>query len=206
MELIGTFGFHCSDELDKFAACEHAFDTAGLPYVAEHACAHYSARVVQEIDLGTHVLFVGEVEEAEKLLSCEPMTYAYYHQVKGGKTPPKASSFLPDAVGDPPAGRRLCRGGRRRTGPAEDRLALHRVRPYGVRRRAARRLRVPCVRRGEKYVRAGGAVAAPLAECPHEGGSVVVEPPSWGVPPCEPHGARRAFTARTCQDSAGACT
>ena len=24
------------------------------------------------------------------------MTYAYYHQVKGGKTPPKASSFLPD--------------------------------------------------------------------------------------------------------------
>ena len=101
MELIGTFGFHCSDELDKFAACEHAFDTAGLPYVAEHACAHYSARVVQEIDLGTHVLFVGEVEEAEKLLSCEPMTYAYYHQVKGGKTPPKASSFLPDAVGAP---------------------------------------------------------------------------------------------------------
>ena len=24
MELIGTFGFHCSDDLDKFAACEHA--------------------------------------------------------------------------------------------------------------------------------------------------------------------------------------
>ena len=101
MELIGTFGFHCSDDLDKFAACEHAFDAAGLPYVAEHACAHYSARVVQEVDLGTHVLFVGEVEEAEKLASCEPMTYAYYHQVKGGKTPPKASSFLPAAADAP---------------------------------------------------------------------------------------------------------
>ena len=101
MELIGTFGFHCSDDLDKFAACEHAFDAAGLPYVAEHACAHYSARVVQEVDLGTHVLFVGEVEEAEKLASCEPMTYAYYHQVKGGKTPPKASNFLPDAADAP---------------------------------------------------------------------------------------------------------
>ena len=23
----------------------------------------------------------------------EPMTYAYYHLVKGGKTPPKASSY-----------------------------------------------------------------------------------------------------------------
>ena len=95
MELIGTFGFHCSDDLDKFAACEHAFDAAGLPYVAEHACAHYSARVVQEVDLGTHVLFVGEVEEAERLCAEAPMTYAYYHQVKGGKTPPKASSYLP---------------------------------------------------------------------------------------------------------------
>ena len=103
MELIGTFGFHCSDDLDKFAACEHAFDAAGLPYVAEHACAHYSARVVQEVDLGTHVLFVGEVEEAERLCAEAPMTYAYYHQVKGGKTPPKASSYLPGEDAPAPA-------------------------------------------------------------------------------------------------------
>ncbi|HIW76960.1 MULTISPECIES: flavin reductase [Gordonibacter] len=103
MELIGTFGFHSSTDLDKFAACESAVNAAGLPYVAEHACAHYSARVVQEVDLGTHILFVGEVEEAEKLTSCEPMTYAYYHQVKGGKTPPKASSYLPDADAAAPA-------------------------------------------------------------------------------------------------------
>ena len=46
-------------------------------------------------DRGTHVLFVGEVEEAERLCAEAPMTYAYYHQVKGGKTPPKASSYLP---------------------------------------------------------------------------------------------------------------
>lgn len=40
----------------------------------------------------------------------EPMTYAYYHQVKGGKTPPKAPSFNEDAPAkkeesDPAAGR-----------------------------------------------------------------------------------------------------
>ena len=44
--------------------CETAFDASGMPYVAEQACARFSARVVQEVDLGTHVLFVGEVEEA----------------------------------------------------------------------------------------------------------------------------------------------
>ena len=101
MELIGTFGFHCSNDRDKFAACKADFDAEGVPYVAEQACARFSARVVQEIDLGTHVLFVGEVEEAERLGAGEPMTYAYYHQVKGGKTPPKASSYVPDAAPAP---------------------------------------------------------------------------------------------------------
>ena len=100
MELIGTFGFHCSDDRDKFAECESAEDAAGVPYIAEQCVARFSARVVSTLDVGTHVMFVGEMEEAEKVCAGEPMTYAYYHLVKGGKTPPKASSYLPD---EPPA-------------------------------------------------------------------------------------------------------
>ena len=93
MELIGTFGFHTSADTDKFSMCERAFDHAGVPYVTEHAVAHMGARVIEVIDVGTHLLFVGEVDEAEVLSAEQPMTYAYYHQVKGGKTPPKASSY-----------------------------------------------------------------------------------------------------------------
>ena len=95
MQLIGTFGFHTSTELDKFAQHASARDEAGMPYVAEQCCAWFSARVVSELDLGTHVLFVGEVQECAKVAdAAAPMTYAFYHQVKGGKTPPKASSYL----------------------------------------------------------------------------------------------------------------
>ena len=95
MQLIGTFGFHTSTELDKFAQHASARDESGLPYVAEQCCAWFSAKVVSELDLGTHVLFVGEVEEcATVAVAAAPMTYAFYHQVKGGKTPPKASSYL----------------------------------------------------------------------------------------------------------------
>ena len=95
MQLIGTFGFHTSTELDKFARHASARDEAGMPYVAEQCCAWFSARVVSELDLGTHVLFVGEVQECAKVAdAAAPMTYAFYHQVKGGKTPPKASSYL----------------------------------------------------------------------------------------------------------------
>ena len=60
MELIGTFGFHSSTELDKFAQHASSRDAAGMPYVAEACCAWFSAKVTGELDLGTHVLFIGE--------------------------------------------------------------------------------------------------------------------------------------------------
>lgn len=104
MELIGRFGFHSSADADKFADTRIAQDAAGVPYVAEHAVAHFRVRVKETMDLGTHVLIMGEVEESSVLSSDEPMTYAYYHQVKGGKTPPKASSYeAPESSSPMPA-------------------------------------------------------------------------------------------------------
>ena len=52
--------------------------------------------VTQEEDVGTHVLFIGEVVDADILREGEPMTYAHYHQVKGGKTPDKATVYIED--------------------------------------------------------------------------------------------------------------
>lgn len=94
MDLIGTFGFHCSNDRDKFEGFETTEDHEGVAYVREGVAARFSVRVVQTVDVGTHIMFIGEVDAAEKMTSDEPMTYAYYHLVKGGKTPPKASSFI----------------------------------------------------------------------------------------------------------------
>lgn len=93
MELIGRFGFHSGTDIDKFADTDWAADSEGLPFVREGAVAHVGARVIDTVDVGTHLVFVGEVYDAEDLSDATPMTYAYYHQVKGGKTPPKASSY-----------------------------------------------------------------------------------------------------------------
>lgn len=93
MELIGQFGFHSSVDVDKFANCETAMSEQNLQYVSQSACAHFSVKVSQELDLGSHLLFIGEVVAAEAIPGEAPMSYAYYHQVKGGKTPPKASSY-----------------------------------------------------------------------------------------------------------------
>lgn len=103
MELIGRFGFKSSADIDKFAETKYALDEAGVPYVTEHVVAHIGARVIETVDVGTHMLIVGEVEETAVLSNEDPMTYAYYHEVKGGKTPPKASSYTPDEPEAAPA-------------------------------------------------------------------------------------------------------
>lgn len=94
MELIGGFGFHSSETVDKFEPWSTSVAESGIEYVNEHICAHVSVKVVNSLDLGSHIFFVGEVTAAEAITGTTPMTYAYYHQVKGGKTPPKASSYI----------------------------------------------------------------------------------------------------------------
>lgn len=97
MDLIGVFGFRSSETEDKFAGFHFKRDEAGVPYVTDCAAARFSAKVEQTVDLGTHLLFIGEVTEAEKLLPEEPMSYAYYHSVVKGGTPKTAPSYKGEA-------------------------------------------------------------------------------------------------------------
>lgn len=93
LHLIGTFGFKNSEAVDKFAAFSTKEDENNIPYLTEHAAARYSCEVAGTLDLGTHILIIGKVTEAE-ILSDEPvMTYDYYHRVVKGGTPPAAPSY-----------------------------------------------------------------------------------------------------------------
>lgn len=90
---IGRFGFRSGRDMDKFEGIPSAKDAAGTPYPLDAACARYSCKVIQTIDLGTHVMFIGEAEEAEILSEHEPLTYAYYRNVIKGGTPKNAPSY-----------------------------------------------------------------------------------------------------------------
>lgn len=94
MTLIGTFGFKSGRDVDKFATISSRTGTTGCPLVLDHTLAFLEARVTDTLDAGTHTLFVGEVVDAEVLKEGEPMTYAYYHKVKGGKTPKNAATYV----------------------------------------------------------------------------------------------------------------
>lgn len=102
MDLIGVFGFRSSLEVDKFEGVEFAESEAGIPCVTEKSAARFFVRVIETVDVGTHFMFIGEVEQAEAVEGAKPLTYAYYHEVLRGKTPPKASSYVPqeEAAGE----------------------------------------------------------------------------------------------------------
>lgn len=90
---IGRYGFRSGRDIEKFTGENFARDGAGMPYPTEHACARYSCRVVQSIDLGTHRMFIGEAQEAEILGEGTPLTYGYYRSVIKGGTPKTAPSY-----------------------------------------------------------------------------------------------------------------
>ncbi|MCH3967245.1 MAG: flavin reductase [Atopobiaceae bacterium] len=97
MDYVGTFGFKSSETVDKYDGLEVDTSTLFDPYCPQNACAVMSCAVVNTLDVGTHIVFVGEVCEAKVLSNDKPMTYDYYHTVLRGKTPPKASAYVEGA-------------------------------------------------------------------------------------------------------------
>ena len=80
-ETIRHFGMQTGRETDKFADIV-GFERShnGLIYLTEHTNAMFSCRVLEKMDLGSHMMFVGEVTES-KVLGKEPScTYAHYHK------------------------------------------------------------------------------------------------------------------------------
>ncbi len=62
--------------------------------VTDNTLAYLEARVIQEVDAGTHTIFTGELAGADIIREGEPMTYAYYHKVKQGTTPKTAPVYV----------------------------------------------------------------------------------------------------------------
>ena len=94
MSLIARFGFKSGRELDKFAGVKHRIGSSGAPIVLEHCTGYLEGKVLQEVDCATHTLFILRVEDAGPLEEGEPMTYAYYHQVKKGSAPATAPTYI----------------------------------------------------------------------------------------------------------------
>ena len=80
-EVFKNFGFQSGRNTDKFTNFTDVKRSPnGVLYITKNTNAYISAFVQQEIDLGTHIMFIAQLVEAE-ILSEEPtVTYDYYQK------------------------------------------------------------------------------------------------------------------------------
>lgn len=80
-EIFKHFGFQSGKDSDKFA---DFFDTKrspnGVLYITQDTNSYMSAYVKQEIDLGSHIMFIAQLVEAEILSSTPTATYTFYQK------------------------------------------------------------------------------------------------------------------------------
>lgn len=82
-ETIKHFGFQSGRDVDKFKDFPYSLDANKNPFIKKEACAVISARVLASQDLGTHTLFIAEIQDAEILSKEKPVTYAdYQNEIK----------------------------------------------------------------------------------------------------------------------------
>jgi flavin reductase (DIM6/NTAB) family NADH-FMN oxidoreductase RutF/rubredoxin len=94
LSLIGQFGFKSGRDIDKLKDVNYRLGETKAPIILDHTIAYLEARLINQVDVGTHTIFVGELIGADVLKEGEPMTYAYYHEVRRGTTPKTAPTYI----------------------------------------------------------------------------------------------------------------
>ncbi len=93
MSFIGLFGFKSGRDTDKLSQVAYKMAITGCPIVTENALSVMEAKVVEHLDVGTHTIFIGDVVGAEVLRQGKPLTYAYYQEIKKGRSPKSAPTY-----------------------------------------------------------------------------------------------------------------
>ncbi|MEW6087263.1 MAG: flavin reductase family protein [bacterium] len=100
LEFIGKFGFRSGKVTNKFANINYKILDSGCPVVLDNTVSYFEAKVSDSFNCGTHTVFLGKVTDAVILKQGNVMTYAYYHEVKRGKTPESAPTYIKEKKPD----------------------------------------------------------------------------------------------------------
>ncbi len=94
-DILGTFGYRSGKDIDKFKDMNFKTGISGSPILLNNTIAWFECKVINSFDMGSHILFIGELIESELLAGDkDPLTYAYYRDFKKGKAPKNAPTYI----------------------------------------------------------------------------------------------------------------
>lgn len=80
-EEIEHFGFYSGRDVNKFENYDKCRRSKNdIYYLNENCNSYISASVIDMVDVGTHMIFIADVEEAEVLNEDKTLTYEYYQE------------------------------------------------------------------------------------------------------------------------------
>ncbi len=97
-KVIGTFGYKSGKDINKFEGFNFKTGKTGSPILLDNTIAWFEFKLIQTIDEGTHLIFIGEFVDGELIEpGKDPLTYAYYRDIKKGKAPKNAPTYIDES-------------------------------------------------------------------------------------------------------------
>jgi flavin reductase (DIM6/NTAB) family NADH-FMN oxidoreductase RutF/rubredoxin len=97
-DIFGRFGYKSGKDFDKMEGMQVRYGNTGVPVVLNDAMAFLECKVVKTFDVGTHLLFIGELVHSEIFDDAlEPITYLYYRQIRKGVAPKNAPTYVDES-------------------------------------------------------------------------------------------------------------
>jgi rubredoxin/flavin reductase (DIM6/NTAB) family NADH-FMN oxidoreductase RutF len=94
LAFIGQFGFKSGRDTSKLEGVNYKIGLTRAPVILDYAVSYFEVEVKNQIDIGTHTIFIGEIVGADDVSDKTCMTYDYYRQMKRGVTPKSAPTFI----------------------------------------------------------------------------------------------------------------
>jgi flavin reductase (DIM6/NTAB) family NADH-FMN oxidoreductase RutF/rubredoxin len=96
--LIGDFGYRSTRETDKFRGVNYFIGETGSPIITDSCVAWFDCKITETFDVGTHLVFIGEVIASDLIKSdAKSLTYNYYREVMKGFSPKNAPTYVDKA-------------------------------------------------------------------------------------------------------------
>lgn len=96
--VIDKFGYKSGVDTDKLVGMNVDYGATGVPIVLNDVVGWIECKVVKRVDVGTHIMFIGEVLQTEVVdEKKQPMTYAEFKEKKQRVAPANAPTYIEES-------------------------------------------------------------------------------------------------------------
>ena len=97
-EVIDKFGYHTGKDINKLQGMNVEYGGTGVPVILNSSIAWIECKVVKAVDVGTHIMFIGEVLQTNVIDEQKPaMTYNEFKEKKNRVAPANAPTHIEEA-------------------------------------------------------------------------------------------------------------